>query len=546
MANIAFGSKYFIFSKFSSIPKTSKIEKDRADLRKEYDDYNAFNESQALQDFRELEQYLESKEHIHLMNKLKDQKKAEEERIKLYEAQKKSKKFKNHFKFKASARLSEHLNFAQSKEWKRYNELKDQVTSNEFLKQKTTRSEQQKRFEAQTKELEVLAKAGAVKKFKKDPGNEELAGNTDVKKYNDLKNKIESEDFKAEKAAIDQQLQESINLEKEYRQLARSSAVKKFIKFEQSPKYKAYLAFEKSKILADYLVLADYLRSSEHADLLKTIESQMNQENDKKKKYEEFKNSKEYKWFTSLTGTTKFDELKKWKVVFEDDFNGELDREKWLTRYYWGDQMIKDAYALEHDKAFPTDGKNIETGKTIKIITRREKVDGKVWKMPFGFIPQDFDFTTGLINTAKSHRQLYGRIEAKIKINFAKPVNYNFWMASDKMLPHIDILKLSHKKSKVEVAHHFGEATPEKAPERARAEFKGLDVAQDFFIYTLDWTKEKLTWKINDVVVNEQTRGVPQEPLYITFSCGITGKPTDSGLPASMEVDWVKCYQETK
>jgi hypothetical protein len=544
MANIAFGSKYFIFSKFSSIPKTSKIEQDRANLRKEYDDYNAFKESKALQDFHELEKYLESKEHIHLMNKLKDQKKAEEGRIKLYEAQKKSKKFKNHFKFKNSARLNEHHAFAQSKDWKRYNELKENVTSADFLKQKTSLSEQQKRHEAQIKELEVLGKAPEVKKYKKDPGNEDLAKNTHVQKYIDLKNKIESDGFKAEKAANDQQLQGLLSLEKEYRQLAKSSAVKRFIKFDQSAKYKAYLAFDKSKELADHLVLADYLRSTEHADLLKTVDSQMNQENDKKKKYEDFKNSKDYKWYTSLKGTTKFDELKKWKVVFEDDFSGDLDREKWLTRYYWGDQMIKDAYALEHDKAFPTDGNNIESGKTIKIITRRERVTGKVWKMPFGFIPQDFDYTTGLINTAKSHRQLYGRIEAKIKINFAKPVNYNFWMASEKMLPHVDILKLSHKKSKVELAHHFGEVNPGKAPERARAEFKGLDVAQDFFIYTLDWTKEKLTWKINDVVVNEQTRGVPQEPLYITFSCGITGKPADSGLPASMDVDWVRCYQE--
>ena len=42
MANIAFGSKYFIFSKFSSIPKTSKIEADRANLIKEFNDLNEF------------------------------------------------------------------------------------------------------------------------------------------------------------------------------------------------------------------------------------------------------------------------------------------------------------------------------------------------------------------------------------------------------------------------------------------------------------------------------------------------------------------------
>ena len=51
MANIAFGSKYFIFSKFSSIPKTSKIEADRANLIKEFNDLNEFANSTELKDF---------------------------------------------------------------------------------------------------------------------------------------------------------------------------------------------------------------------------------------------------------------------------------------------------------------------------------------------------------------------------------------------------------------------------------------------------------------------------------------------------------------
>jgi beta-glucanase (GH16 family) len=71
-----------------------------------------------------------------------------------------------------------------------------------------------------------------------------------------------------------------------------------------------------------------------------------------------------------------------------------------------------------------------------------------------------------------------------------------------------------------------------------------LDVAQDFFIYTLEWSKDKLTWKINDVVVNEQTQGVPHEEMYLVLSSSIPENTNGAGLPASMEVDWVRCYQE--
>ena len=464
MANIAFGSKYLIFSKFSSIPKTSKIEQDRANLQKEYDDFMAFGESSELNDFKELGVYLESKEYIHAVNKLQDQKKAEEGRINNYASQVKSKKFKNHFKFKSSAKLKEHLTFADSKDYQRYIELKNS------------------------------------KALKSDE-----------------------------------------NLQKELSNLEKSGGIKRFLKFENNPKYKEYKAFEDSKELADHFKLGEYLKSPEHTELLKESNDKLLAENDKKKKFEEFKNSKKYKWFTELQNSNKFDQLKSWEVVFEDDFNGKLDQEKWLTRYFWGDKLFNGPYALEHDKAFPTDGKNLETGNTLKIVTKREKVEGTIWKLPFGFVPQTFDYSTGMINSGKSHRQLYGKVEAKIKINYAKAVNYNFWMASDKMLPHIDILKLQQKKSKAELSHHYGNA---KDAQHTKAEFSGLDLDQDFFIYTLEWTKDKLTWKINDVVVNEQTKGVPQEPLFITFSCGITGKPNDAGLPASMEIDWVRCYKK--
>ncbi len=39
-------------------------------------------------------------------------------------------------------------------------------------------------------------------------------------------------------------------------------------------------------------------------------------------------------------------------------------------------------------------------------------------------------------------------------------------------------------------------------------------------------------------------QGVPKEEMYLVFSSSMTGKVEGRGLPASMEVDWVRCYQE--
>jgi beta-glucanase (GH16 family) len=505
MANIAFGSKYFIFSKFSTIPKTSKIEQDRADLAKEYSDYKEYKKSAELKEFEELNAYIESQDHKERLLRVRKNKAAEEDKIKTYGDQKKSKKFKAFYKFGESQKLKDYNTIAASDDLKKYNELKALTTSADFSSRKH-------------KLEQAIKEAGS--KDKKDQGGQK-------------------------KAELEKQLNELLQQEKQFKQLSKSRNIKFYFKFGNSQKFKDFTAFEKSEELADHLALEKYLASDEHKEKLNALNASEAEENNKIKKHQEYKSSKKYKWYQEVKGSGKFDEMKKWKVLFEDDFSkGSLDAQKWMTRYYWGDKLMNDAYAHEFDRAFPTDGKNIEVSKTLKIITRKEKTEGKKWKIPFGFVPQEFEFTTGLVSTAKTFRMKYGKVEAKIKVNFAKPVNYNFWMASENNLPHVDIMKLRKKKSKVDVGLAYGKITDEKGPTKKTAEFTGLDVSQDFFIYTLEWTKDKLTWKINDIVVNDQTQGVPHEEMYLVFSSSITENTNGSRLPASMEVDWVRCYQE--
>jgi hypothetical protein len=624
MANIAFGSKYFIFSKFSSIPKTSKIEQDRANLKKEFDEFNEFVNSQELADFYTLDKYIGSKEYSQKLASIKEQKKKEQEKINKYQSQKKSKKFKDYFKFKESPKLKNFLSFSESKELRDYIELEKLVSSKEFESEKKKALDQKSREDKKIEEFNTLKKTKQIRDYFKfrDSGKlkqfDQISGSNELKKHKELEDYINSPEFKKVKGSTDpkefknteagqkeqefQSLSKSSNVrffikfknspkyrnylafrdsnelrqytnleeylnssehkeniresekqlseigrkEKDYSLQKKSSAIKGFFKFKNSQKYKDFVAFEDSKELADYLELEKYLASKEHKEILKSLEEQEKAEQEKLKEYETFKNSKKYKWFLGLKGSNKFDELKKWKLVFQEEFDsGKLDKEKWMTRYYWGDKLLNDAYALEPDKAFPTDGKNLEfSNNSLKIVTRREKTEGKVWKQPFGFVPQEFEFTTGMISTAKSHRQKFGKFEAKIKVNYAKPVNYNFWMVSERNLPHIDIMKVGQKKSKLEVAYHAGDMADGQKPVSKRAEFTGLDISQDYFIYTLEWTKERLTWKINEVVVNEQKQDIPAEEMYLVFSSSLTGKADGSGLPASMDIDWVRCFEE--
>jgi beta-glucanase (GH16 family) len=54
-----------------------------------------------------------------------------------------------------------------------------------------------------------------------------------------------------------------------------------------------------------------------------------------------------------------------------------------------------------------------------------------------------------------------------------------------------------------------------------------------------------MVWRINGVDVYRQTHNIPEEPMYLTFCTTLPEEPKESDLPAVMEIDWIRCFQET-
>ena len=52
-----------------------------------------------------------------------------------------------------------------------------------------------------------------------------------------------------------------------------------------------------------------------------------------------------------------------------------------------------------------------------------------------------------------------------------------------------------------------------------------------------------MTWRINDAVVKEETRHIPDVPMYIIFSLGACQNLPDKCLPVKMQIDWVRGYK---
>ena len=450
---------------------------------------------------------------------------------------------------KALVTQFEKLNvFSGSDQLAKYNELNGLVNSSDFIqKKKEIESLQYKNSEEYSKEKEFLSlqkakdivlyyktiEGPSLKKFQQMDGSEKIS------KYEAIEKLVQSSEFREKMKSKEFKDSEDSKKLQDYKNQKGSTEIKDYYKFRSSKEYANYQNTNGSKRLARLNELKEFVATPE-------FKKQKEYLLDKKRfeKTEMFKEVQEYNklkknediiWYFRVKDSNKFDILKHRELTFSDEFDNEkLDTKKWLTNYYWGEKLLKDRYSVESDLQAYTEKENFEIRNSIlKINTKAQKVTGKVWSAAHGFSSKEFSYTSGLINSGTSFRQKYGVFIAKIKLGDPN-AKCAFWMLADKITPHIDICRTS--KGKVWSDYFSAKGTTSKTAIGSR-------YANDFFIFTLEWTSDKLVWKINDTEVFVQTSDIPQEPMYVLLAGGLD-KPING--TTSMEIDWVRVYQPNK
>lgn len=479
MANFSFALRLA----FGLLPKTEKIEEERNQLIAEFNRLNEFKNSEELKTFNELQEYVNSTE------------------------------FKN--KKAAITSLSYNNSEEYKKEKRQISLQKDKRIKNYF---KVLESDKYRRFKT-IEESNIL------------------------KQLNELTQAINTPEFA--KAKADPETKEScVQQEKELKRLKKNPDIVFWTKYQKKGAYKMFMQVAGSSLLEEYNTLCEYVKTDEFknqkAYLLDKNRFNSSEEAKKEQQFDELKNSANIKWYQATVNSNKFDTLKAWKLTFEDNFDTQsIDESKWMNSFFWGKMLLNDRYVLAGDKQYYTDNKNININQSVlQIITKKEKTSGRVWSPKHGFYNQDFDYTSGMLSTANSFRQQYGRFEAKIKIDAENPVYQAFWLKGENKEPQIDIFKFNIKKSgSMQVsAYNKGKA--------AGSRFGGAALAKDYFIYTIDWTANSITWKINGIEVASTNNAIPQEPLFIMLSAGLLKNADNAPLPSKFEVDWVRCYEK--
>ncbi len=540
------------------IPSTSKIEQAEKALISEFEKLHIFSESEVLAKYIKLKDLVNSSDFMQKCKEIKSLRYKDSEEYakeKEFNSLQKSKDIIQYFKTIAGTSLKRFKEMDGSSKILDFEALEKFIESPAFREKQKMKpftfrdTDEYRKFD----EYKTLKKDPEIKAFLKPPkkskpffkrarkGPEqkvEMPKTRSILRFEELDKLVKSPEFLAKKNMKPITFKDSEEYKKllEYKRIKGSLEIKEFYKFKSSKEYANYLKTDDSSRLKRYYELKDFVATQDFKQRKEYLQDTRRFEKTEMfkeiKEHDKLKKNADIIWYFKIKDSNKFDILKQRELTFSDEFEGEkLDTKKWLTNYYWGDKLFKDRYSVESDLQAFTEKENFEVRNSIlRINTKPQKITGKVWSAASGFTTKEFNYTSGLINSGSSFRQKFGIFSAKIKLGNPAAKNA-FWMLAGKMTPHIDICRTSGGK----VWFDYFSTNGSKSNASVGSRYSG-----DYFIYTLEWTSDKLVWKINGTEVFSQTSGVPQEPMYVLFAGGLD-KPIN-GM-TSMEIDWVRVYQ---
>lgn len=441
--------------------------------------------------------------------------------------------------------------------YQRYKELGEIVNSGGFEK----RIAELKRFkykESSTylklKKHKALKGLKVVKMYHKSIRKElnldklvEISNSRTLARFIELENIVSTPDFTLNSQQPGFELSDAGKIAAEFQQLQQNPDIILFKKNGETPEFAELLKLKANKEVKEFIAVELEVTS----DDFKKLDAEYSDKH-RFKKSEEYKQLSEFNdlkknsdivWYTKQAPVAQFGLLHEWKLTFEDDFDApKLDKSKWMSSYYWGMAMLNDSYVTSDDKQFFRD-KNVTLQEgNVKISTISDNCSGKVWDSEKGFYVSNFNYSSGIINSGHSFRQAFGKIEAKVRFSQLPELTQAFWLAGEKSAPHVNIFKTVGKDgAQVEVGK-FVMSGSKIASNLKVLPYKNL--GNSFHIFSLEWSKEKLTWKINGVVVAEQNDNIPQEAMYLNFSSHLKQNVGVEKLPATIEVDWIRCYSK--
>ncbi len=225
-----------------------------------------------------------------------------------------------------------------------------------------------------------------------------------------------------------------------------------------------------------------------------------------------------------------------WSPVFVDEFDGPaVDDARW---------RIEDLHLNKNNELqyYTPQDVYIQGGKLVLRSQQRDfwgYDDQGNWRL--------FHYTSGLVETRDRFATAYGRIDVRAKLPRTRGLWPAHWMLPDSRQwpPEIDIMEmLGHQPTRIYMTHHWG-TWPNVQSHGGT--YDGPDYSQDFHIFSIIWSPNRIDWLIDDIVRFTSTIAIPEEPFYLILNTAVGGDfpgnpDSTSVFPQFHEIDYVRVY----
>lgn len=248
-------------------------------------------------------------------------------------------------------------------------------------------------------------------------------------------------------------------------------------------------------------------------------------------------------------------DMSRFELVWADEFDNGFDTSMWQGHYVYGadDTQIRDTAYWNRDQVSVTDDGCLK-------ITVEYKEDGPAGPAYYSYGMEtnpNKQYDEGYVG----YEQTYGYFEIRCILPKGEGINPAFWLLSDGMWAddtdggvtgaEVDVLETNTLYDPFDPSFNsvFHTIHVDSYEEEHKSEIAGIYYAdnpyEEFNTYGVEWNSEEYIFYINGVeTARTSFGGVCEVPLYLIISVGVDERIYENEyLPASMIVDYVRCYQ---
>ena len=298
--------------------------------------------------------------------------------------------------------------------------------------------------------------------------------------------------------------------------------------------YNALVRLEESHLLEEFEALSEINFKLDKKEFKRQEDYEKSPLFEKEQRYRDLLEDSDIKTYLKYHHSDDLNYFKQRKQVFYDEFSGDhLDDSQWVSAFRWSYNALNGSYSLPTDCQAYSEGENTDViDGQLQIITKRKDVEGRVWTADKGFVTKSFKFSSDVIS-GESHLEREGTVVVKFKLDGAQQSLQHFIRACDDKNQRCISLFESLGIRKFKVGHM------QKDSRGMFSNVTGKNMQKDFHIIELDWNSEIMSWRLNGVLIHQDTTFPEMDKMHLLLGSKVNGEKAQEG---KIIVDYIRIY----